>query len=439
MSDTVETVEANAPTATPVATGTEAETKTTTVVVEQKTPDQIEADQEAKAAQQLEADQQKALDRVRAEKAKKEGAAPAPKEQVETAPKDAKAESKDEPKRGEDGKFLPKDGKPKEPEAKDAKDAKPGMGHNQPPEPTEVEKPKLPPPASFSKVTKEKWDKLDPEVQADLADYERKVAQGSSRLANEAQRYKAAVEQALPVMQVAHEFSDTLRSWKMNEADAFRNLMKNADHLHKNPIDEIDRLADGYKVKEALLAKWMGQDPGTFDPAPEVKAHVSALERELIQTKNLLEAERAQFAEVMQYRQYQEQSAAVSAIRTGVVDKFAQGREHFDAVADDVAAYLPVAMQKFPQDRDKALDHAYRLAIAGNETIQKAMQDKAAKEAEQKRLAEQEAKAKAARAASLLNAPGNASFAGPDDDLESIQAAALQRARANKSARATMI
>jgi hypothetical protein len=162
------------------------------------------------------------------------------------------------------------------------------------------------------------------------------------------------------------------------------------------------------------------------------------LERELGQTKRLLQTRDAEFQRYTESLQQNQTYAETRAIRTSVVDQFAQGNEHFDLVADEVADILPAVMKRFPGKPQEALQYAYRMATGANPTIQQAERNAAIKKAEAERQAEAKKRADQAKSAAMLNAPGNAASNGPEDDEYSIQMAALQRARARKNASATM-
>ena len=86
------------------------------------------------------------------------------------------------------------------------------------------------------------------------------------------------------------------------------------------------------------------------------------------------------------------------------IARFAQGKDHFDAVREDMAALLQAG-------RAQTLDDAYQMAIWANPATRAALIAKQQQEQDAARKANADLKAKDARKASAVNIPRRGSLA----------------------------
>jgi len=420
------------PAVTPDSAKPEAAAPETKVVVEQKSEREIATEREAKEHEDLRAEQKAILEKIRAEKAAKNGT-PAPDKAVEKPATVATGEKT----RDEKGKFVasgdkPATDKPAEP-VKDA--AKP---EEKPAEkPVESKKTDLQPPAHWTKEAKAKFATLEPEVQKYLVEDSKRIAQSFTIAGQEKKQLKSIVDSYKPLNDTISKHLDTLKGWGMPAHEAFDGLMATAKRLDTDPAGAIRQLAADYQVNIATLLN--DGDLSNLPPDPRLEqasTQIAALERQLAQTQRRLEAEQKEresfFARqrtVAEEREAQQREQTVQQYRSEI-DKLASELPHFEELEADIADLLPAVMKKFPNDQVGALKEAHRIALHANPTLSQSLIQKQIEEADAKRRAESERIAQQARTAAKLNAPANASSAPSDpNDVRAAQFAALQKAR----------
>lgn len=265
-------------------------------------------------------------------------------------------------------------------------------------EPTEVvaeeKPPEVPvkrPPSSWKKETQAEWEKLPPHVQDDVlrreADFHRGIEQYKA-YAQRAQAYEAAIA----------PYQQTLQQYGVAPEQAIAALFK-ADSLLRNgaPHEKaayFAQLAQDYGVSLENI-----QQPPQVDPAYQQLLNEV---RQLRQT----EAQREQ------QRQAQEQAQLNSQIA-----QFAQGKEHFDAVREDMAALLQAG-------RAQDLEQAYDMAIWARPDLRSGLLQQQTRAAEEKARAEaQRLKAKTAAVSVKGSSPVSGTSATPTDLRAALEAA----------------
>jgi hypothetical protein len=221
---------------------------------------------------------------------------------------------------------------------------------------------------------------------------------------------------------------------------AFDGLMETAKQLHTNPRATIAKLAEDYGVNLASFA--VDLDPSQLPPDPRLELAATentALKRQLADSQRLIAAERAERQAWMQSiekeerdRQEYQRQQHVSKIKADI-DEWTKGLEYWsDLSAEVVDIYHPIVAKsgKFAGNPKAQIEHAYKLALANNETLQAAVRAKQAQEQAAK-AAQSNGALDTARNAARLNAPNNAAAAAPtsDDNGLAVQMAALKRHR----------
>jgi hypothetical protein len=397
-----------------------------TVVV---TPEQrAEADQKA-AESDTKQRQIAALAKLREAKAARDGTPVKP--TVGAADQKPAADAKPDPKAPVKdpvtGKFAPK------------------IGHNGGPE-IDKEKPaadaqpkKFEAPKSWAKEVKAHWEKIDPTLQEYLHNQERKVSHTFTQVGREKAQLERALETYKPLKEAVSKHTDTLKSWGLTADAAFDGLMETAKKLHTDPRATIAKLAEDYGVNLASYA--VDLDPSQLPPDPRLETaatEINVLKRQVADAQRLLQAERAEVQAFWASLQNEEKQREENQLRQQYtktrsdVDSWTKDLEFFDDLANDIATiYHPIVAKsgKFAGNPKAQLEHAYKLALANNETLQAAVRAKQAQEQAAK-AAQSNGALGAARDAARLNAPSNAAGAAPAaDDGRASQLAALKRAR----------
>jgi hypothetical protein len=298
-------------------------------------------------------------------------------EAAETTP-EVVEESTPERVRDESGRFASKQEpveEAAEPVAEEAKET-----------PPEAETPPAPvkrPPSSWKKETQAEWEKLPDHVQDDVlrreADFHRGIEQYKSH-AQRAQAYDNAIapyQQTLQQMGVAPEVAI---------GELFR-----ADHLlrHSAPHEKA-----AYFAK---LAQDYGVQLGDIQAPPAVDPQYQALLNEVRSLKQT-EAQREQ------QRQQAEQAQLNSTIAS-----FAEGKEHFDAVRNEMSALLEKGIAP-------DLESAYDMAIWARPDLRSGLLQQQTRAAEEKARAEaQRLRAKTASVSVKGSSPVSSSSANPTD------------------------
>lgn len=256
-----------------------------------------------------------------------------------------------------------------------------------PSEPVAEEKPaEVPqkrPPSSWKKETQAEWDKLPPHVQEDVlrreADFHRGIEQ-----------YKAYAQRAQAYEQALAPYQQTLQELGVPAEQAIGALFK---------ADQILRTSAPHEKAAyfAQLAREYGVPLEEIQQPPQVDPAYQQLLNEVRQLRQT-EAQREQ------YRIQQEQAQLNSQIA-----QFAEGKEHFNAVREDMAALLQAG-------RAQDLEQAYDMAIWARPDLRTSLLEQQVKAAEEKARAEaQRLKAKTAAVSVKGSSPVSGTSATPTD------------------------
>lgn len=333
---------------------------------------------------------------------------------------DGEPKAEDGPKRGPDGKFIPRDNTPPpsgddkaKPEAKAAEKA-PVAKEKAAPE--KVEKPAqakptakdVDAPAHWGQKAKDKWASLTPEQRADLNDIAEQAAldrQNLSRAGQVADEFTRIVD--------AHK--DTFARYGVQPSQGIAALLNLQRQMDTDAPGTIKRIADKYGVDLAKLAGVNADqtyDFGQPDPQMEaLKAENQAIRQELQKVTGFLTHQ------VQQAQVHQQQRT------TSVISEFAKDKPDFDQLAPDILAAIPVLRQAHP-DKSHAdlLQEAYTRAQWANPATRQALMDRQAREAEAARVEEATKAAAAARTATDVNVRGAMKESGPTDVDEILRA-----------------
>lgn len=250
--------------------------------------------------------------------------------------------------RDESGKFVKTEEKPQEQQLE-----------QEPPKPAKR------PPGSLKREVLAKWEKLDPDVQDEFLRRE-------SDFHNGINAYKSKAEAADKFEQAYKPYEANIRALGITPDVAVAELFK-ADHLLRTSAPHQKA------AYFAQLAQTYGIDLGMVQNPPRVDPQYQALTEELHALRNNWQRE-----------QESRQQAELAQLNSTIA-KFAEGREHFEAVRDDMAALLQAG-------RASDLETAYDMAIWARPDLRQQLLETQRKEAAEK--AAQEERARRAKAAS---------------------------------------
>ncbi len=252
--------------------------------------------------------------------------------------------------------------------------------------PVEQEAPEIPakrPPSSWKKETQAEWDKLPVHVQDDVLRRETDFHRGI-------EQYKVHAQRAQAYDQAIAPYQQTLQQLGVQPEVAIGELFK-ADHLlrHSAPHEKA-----AYFAK---LAQDYGVQLGDIQAPPQVDPAYQALLNEVRTLKNT-ESQREQQRQQYEQQQLNSQIAA-----------FSEGKEHFDAVREDMAALLQAG-------RAADLEAAYDMAIWARPDLRSGLLQQQTRAAEEKaRAAMQQRKAQSAAVSVRGSSPVSSSSANPTD------------------------
>jgi hypothetical protein len=273
--------------------------------------------------------------------------------------------------RDESGRFAKKS----EPETQEVAEVAP-----------EAEIPETPakrPPSSWKKETQAEWEKLPSHVQDDVLRRESDFHRGI-------EQYKVHAQRAQAYDQAIAPYQQTLQELGIPPEQAIGALFK-ADQLLRTgaPHEKaayFAKLASEYGVQLTDI-----QQPPQVDPAyQQLLNEVRFLKNTEVQRE--------------QQRQQAEQAQLNSTIAS-----FAEGKEHFDAVREDMAALLQAS-------RAPDLDTAYDMAIWARPDLRSGLLQQQTRAAEEKaRAAVQKQRAQSAAVSVKGSSPVSSSSANPTD------------------------
>jgi len=238
-------------------------------------------------------------------------------------------------------------------------------------------------PSSWKNETKAEWDKLPPHVQDDVlrreADFHRGIEQ-----------YKSHAQRAQVYEQAIAPYQSTLQQLGVAPEVAIGALFK-ADALLRNSAPHeraayFAQLASDYGVSLDNI-----KQPPQVDPAYQQLLNEV---RTLKQSESMRE----------QQRQQVEQATLNSTIAS-----FSEGKEHFDAVREDMAALLQAG-------RAQDLESAYDMAIWARPDLRTGLLQQQTQAAEERaRAAMQQKRAQSASVSVKGSSPVSTTSASPTD------------------------
>ena len=293
------------------------------------------------------------------------------------------AEERAERVRDEKGRFAAKQQEETQPET--------------PPEVEPVEEPVLSPEVQRLGLRKEEaaeWAKASPVLQQALLRRSEEMHRGL-------EQYRGAAQFAQKIAQAFQPYEHTIQQLGVSHEVAVGKLLEADNTLrYGSPEQKAHALAS--------LAYQYGIDIGQVQATPAPDPQVYALQAELNQLKGFIN-------DFQRTQQEREQGTLNSEIA-----KFAEGREHFEQVREDMAALLQAG-------RAKDLSDAYEQAVWANPQTRAAMLAK--QQAEVAAKVEAERKAQEAKRANAVNVPrrGSVPAGAPTGTMDDTIRATAQK------------
>jgi hypothetical protein len=328
--------------------------------------------------------------------------APEPVAAEDPAPEVQKSE-----KRDEKGRFKNKEPKPEvAPEATAAPtDATQGI------QPGPKSEPKAAPqeraPASWRPDVREHWNKLPPEVRAEVARREREM-QSTLQETAEARRFTEQLQN------VIRPYEMFIKAENSNPLQAIDNLMSTAAKLRTGTAPELAQLVAGM-VKQFGVGRF-GQgfieslDSALAGEVPRVDPVQNQVQQALQQQLAPVQQFMSQFQQAQAVQQQRMQQEAVGEVQT-----FLERAEFGEDVREEMADILEVAQRR---GRDLSLQDAYKQACLVNPRVRSVLEQRAkARGAQQLTGAAQKARS---AAVSVSGAP---TISGPKSDPTDVRSA----------------
>lgn len=266
-----------------------------------------------------------------------------------------------------------------------------------PPEVEPVEEPVLSPEVQRLGLRKEEaaeWAKASPVLQQALLRRSEEMHKGL-------EQYRGAAQFAQKIAQAFQPYEHTLQQLGVSHEVAVGKLLEADNTLrYGSPEQKAHALAS--------LAYQYGIDIGQVQAIPTPDPQVHALQSELNQLRGFIN-------DFQRTQQEREQGTLNSEIA-----KFAEGREHFEQVREDMAALLQAG-------RAKDLSDAYEQAVWANPQTRAAMLAK--QQAEVAAKVEAERKAQEAKKANAVNVPrrGSVPAGAPTGTMDDTIRATAQK------------
>lgn len=221
-------------------------------------------------------------------------------------------------------------------------------------------------PSSWRKEAQAEFAKLSPLVKDEILRREDSIHKGIEQYKGAAQRGQAFDEAAQP-------YTSLLQQLGVQPQEAFKALLNAESQLRNgSPAQKAQmtlKLISDYGIdRDAVLQALQGGEQPQVDPAYQ----------QLHQKVQSLESQQAE-------RERTDRARESEALNSEIA-RFSQGKEHFEAVRDDMAALIQVG-------KAKTLDEAYQKAIRLNDDVWKAEQAKQ-RAADQTELAKRAKEAK---------------------------------------------
>lgn len=304
--------------------------------------------------------------------------------EIDDAPEET-PEEQAERVRDEKGRFAAKQQEETQPET--------------PPEVEPVEEPVLSPEVQRLGLRKEEaaeWAKASPVLQQALLRRSEEMHKGL-------EQYRGAAQFAQKIAQAFQPYEHTIQQLGVSHEVAVGKLLEADNTLrYGSPEQKAHALAS--------LAYQYGIDIGQVQATPAPDPQVYALQAELNQLKGFIN-------DFQRTQQEREQGTLNSEIA-----KFAEGREHFEQVREDMAALLQAG-------RAKDLSDAYEQAVWANPQTRAAMLAKQQAEVAAKVEAERKAQEAKAKRANAVNVPrrGSVPAGAPTGTMDDTIRATAQK------------
>ena len=253
------------------------------------------------------------------------------------------------------------------------------------------EKPSRMSPKSWRKEVAEKfWNNLDPELQAEIERREQDVSKGF-------ETYRPKVQLAEEFNHALQPYMPTIQALGVHPAEAAARLFHVEHQLRFGneaaKLDTVRTIMQEYGIDPSRLYDYLQNVP---PPDPQVQAmqrYVQQLEQ--------------QYQQVVTQQQQREQHAISSEIAA-----FAEGKEHFDLVREDMAALLQAG-------RANDLQSAYDMAVYANPQTRAVELQKQAAQAQSKAQTQRATSAAVSvKGSSPVSGTANASKGSLREELE---------------------
>lgn len=248
----------------------------------------------------------------------------------------------------------------------------------------EADKPVRKAPSSWRKEAQEKYATLDPTLQDEIDKREADFHKGLEPYKQKAQTFDA-IDQAL------RPFAENLRREGANAIQAIQHFFGLDNTLrHGSPAQKAA------VVKEIMQRA--GLTPETLQNAPQIDPNLTAVQQQIRHLQASL-----------QQRDQMQQQAEMAQLNSEIA-KFANGKEHFETVRQDMAALLQAG-------RAQNLDEAYEQAVWANPNTRAAL----IAQQQEAQKAEASKKAQEARKAATVNIPKRGAISATSSKVGSME------------------
>ncbi len=238
------------------------------------------------------------------------------------------------------------------------------------------------------------------------------------------QQYKSAADSAQKFEQAYKPYEATIRQLGVTPDVAAAHLFA-VDHKlrYSNPQDKAAMVAQ--------LIQSYGVDPNhvfqMFQP-PKDEAAIDPNLRQLREDFARLQAKNQELERQWQTQTQHAQDRESASVNTEIA-KFAQGKEHFQAVSADMAAILPLIRSEKPDaSHQEVLQDAYDRAIWAKPALRESLLEQQRKDAETRaRAAIQDQRAKTAAASVRGSSPSSGGAPASNNTVREALEAAIAR------------
>lgn len=337
--------------------------------------------------------------------------APAQEQAQESAPPDLDSElsaiyDKANPPRGDDGKFVSRDG---EPAAEEEPPAEETVLEGKPEgEAGETAQPSIAPPNSLPSELKAQWASVPPAMQEHIAKREAETHRAITQLGQQ-------VKSLQPFGQLVESNRDVFQNHRRNvdPVEGIRQLLQAQRQLDHDPGPSIAHIAKVYGVDLSVFGSQSAEGSNQSPQVASLQAYIRDLEAKTSNLERIVYAEQQQKAEANTY-----------ALQNTVED-FLRETPLDDEIVSDVVAHIEALKITSPHlSQKEMMKEAYEKALWSNPQRRQALIAKERADAEAAKLKEQTKRATEAKRAGTINVrstPGNAKpVRSLDDELAAI-------------------